>query len=177
MSVSAIAMPAGAAGANNAEPLGCPTAAGRAACQGVSVSVGVPMDKDPRDVPARSIHARKTLVQARRKRWNPKSTGPLGMPHDLGVVTVRHRGPRPVHCKYQCLANQHARLALRVEAVYVRWKPARYVLRWFASDAPDNRRSATGGSGSPSSGGAVVPRSHSHIQVCSAVDARARWGG
>ena len=135
------------------------------------------MDKDPRDVPARGIQARKTLVQARRKRRNPKSTGALGMPHDLGVVTVRHRGPRPVHCKYQRLANQHARLALRVEAVYVRWKPARYVLRWFASDAPDNRCSTTGGTGSPSSGGAVVPRSYSHIQVCSAVDARARWGG
>ena len=135
------------------------------------------MDKDPRDVPARSINARKTLVQARRKRWNPEPTGPLGVPHDLGVVTVRHRSPRPVNCKYQRLADQQARLALRVEAVYVRWKPARYVLRWFASDAPDNRRSATGGSGSPSSGGAVVPRSHSHIQVCHAVDPRARCGG
>ena len=118
------------------------SASGRASSQSVGSAVGVPVDVDPRYMPARGIHARKGLVEARRQCLHSESARPLGMPYDLGAVTEYHRGPRPGRRVNQRLADEHTGLALRLQAVGVRWKTACPVFSCFAPGVPENRRRA-----------------------------------
>ena len=121
-------------------------------------------------MPARGIHARKGLVEARRQCWHSESARPLGMPYDLGAVTEYHRGPRPGRRVNQRLADEHTGLALRLQAVGVRWKTACPVLRCFAPGVPENCRRAASCAGSAPSGGTIVPGPDAHAQVLGAVD-------
>ena len=146
------------------------SAAGSAPSQGVREPIGAPVDVDPREMPARSVRPREGLIEAGRQHGFPQPACALRVPHHRRAVAEDHGGPRASRRVYEGLADEHARLAFRLQATRVGRKAPRQLLRRIVVRMPENRRRTGGSAVSAPHGSAVVPGPYAHFKVFNAVD-------